>query len=298
MLVAYIIQATLITIYIPTLLTARFDWLPAPLHTIPMIGRTVSAVQHSTAPFLNASIVFSIAMLSGSLISFAKHDISTVSTLAIMSMLPFSSILPVALLQLAASNMLRRNRGRLFSWILMAVLMISILITAHVIDTNNLADVERHSGQIVWETHCLNKSYVVHILWFSRILAGLLILGVGCFIVSSFSTSLQLQSTLFWSNRLAGRVWWTALVAAFLIMWLCLSWLIHFQNKRNEMAGDDNKDTEWSFGQILAVATWVPVIVEFIYIWWEKPVKALHGRLMDPYEVKEVSKDTTGFEVT
>jgi hypothetical protein len=63
------------------------------------------------------------------------------------------------------------------------------------------------------------------------------------------------------------------------------------------MAGDENKDTEWSFGQILAVGTWVPVVVEFAYVWWERPLEALNGRLMDPYEVKEVSVKTRGYEL-
>jgi hypothetical protein len=53
---------------------------------------------------------------------------------------------------------------------------------------------------------------------------------------------------------------------------------------------------EWSFGQVLVIATWAPVVVEFAYLWWERPVEALNGQLMDPYEVKEVSKKTEAFE--
>jgi hypothetical protein len=78
---------------------------------------------------------------------------------------------------------------------------------------------------------------------------------------------------------------------------LCLVWFMQFQMHINSLAGVDSKDTEWSFGQILAVATWVPAIVEFGYLWLESPADALNGRLMDPYEVREVSRKTEAFEM-
>jgi hypothetical protein len=73
-------------------------------------------------------------------------------------------------------------------------------------------------------------------------------------------------------------------------MWICLGWFMHFQISRNRIGGNDNNDTKWSFGQVLAAATWVPVVVEFVYIWWESLVKALNGWLMDPYEIEDVSR--------
>ena len=54
----------------------------------------------------------------------------------------------------------------------------------------------------------------------------------------------------------------------------------------------NSKDKDWSFGQTLALATWVPFIVEFAYIWWEEPEKALNGRLIDPYRVVEMPTKT------
>jgi hypothetical protein len=291
MLSAYFTQAVLITVYIPSLLSVRFDWLSDRKSTVSLIGRTLLAVQHSTPSFLNASIVFSIAMLSASLVSFANHDVLTLSTLAIMLLMPFGSVLPVTLLQLAASDTLRRHRGRLLSWILMAALMIVLLITALILNITNITTEDKDIKQVNWETFCLGRGNVYNFFWFSLGLAGLLILGIVCFVIGSFSASLQRQSAASWSRR----VWWITLVTAFIAMWLCLGWFVLLQMQRNDMAGKDNKDTKWSFGQILAVATWVPVIIEFVYIWWETPVKALSGQLMDPYEVKEVLKKNEGF---
>jgi hypothetical protein len=46
--------------------------------------------------------------------------------------------------------------------------------------------------------------------------------------------------------------------------------------------GTTDKDREFSFGQVLALSTWVPVIIEFAYIYLEGPKKALTGKIMEP----------------
>lgn len=74
--------------------------------------------------------------------------------------------------------------------------------------------------------------------------------------------------------------------------------MLNVQIQTAGLGGDNNRDNEWSFGQVLALGTWVPVLVQFGYLWWEKPTVALSGRLMAPYEVVEVSKETKGFELT
>lgn len=50
------------------------------------------------------------------------------------------------------------------------------------------------------------------------------------------------------------------------------------------LAGDANKDSEWSFGQILGLASWLPVLVDFAYIWWEGHKEALTGQMMSGFE--------------
>lgn len=51
-------------------------------------------------------------------------------------------------------------------------------------------------------------------------------------------------------------------------MWLCKLWIILaiFMQQRAEIEdidGNENPLSDWSFGQILALSTWVPVFVEF-----------------------------------
>jgi len=68
-------------------------------------------------------------------------------------------------------------------------------------------------------------------------------------------------------------------------MWVFISWFVFLTLQIRNRAGQKNKDNEWTFGQVLALATWVPFMTEFAYIWWEDPEKAMSGRLMEPYEV-------------
>jgi hypothetical protein len=43
-------------------------------------------------------------------------------------------------------------------------------------------------------------------------------------------------------------------------------------------------------------ASKAPVVVESAYLWYEGPTEALTGRLMEPYEVIEVSKKKEAYE--
>lgn len=66
-------------------------------------------------------------------------------------------------------------------------------------------------------------------------------------------------------------------------------------------SGALNKDHEWTFGQVLALVTWVPVLVDAIYIWNQGPTTALTGQLMEGYKVvtssstpHDTSQETSG----
>ena len=71
----------------------------------------------------------------------------------------------------------------------------------------------------------------------------------------------------------------------FLEMWACLAYVAFFRRHFKPREGESNKDYEVSFGQILALMTWVPVMVEFGYIWVMGPLEALTGQLLEPYQV-------------
>jgi hypothetical protein len=287
MLVVYVAQAVLVTIYISALLIIRSDERrkPGNRRRWPSIARTLLAIQHSTTAFLNASSVFAIAMLFG----------NSISTRSIYLLMPCNSVLPVALLQFAASKLLRRNRGRLYLWALILLLLITVLTVSFVRPLSLSLDNSKYD-QYLWELMCLDQGELEPLLWFPLPLISSLLAGVAMHLISSIFMVLRRKPLSPGYARLARRFWWIAFLSAYLAMCLCLGFFIKFQMHRNRIGGSDNEDTEWSFGQVLAVTTWVPVIVEFAYVWWETPVEALNGRLMDPYEVKDMSKKTEAFE--
>jgi hypothetical protein len=67
-------------------------------------------------------------------------------------------------------------------------------------------------------------------------------------------------------------------------MWVFAGWFIWFAFMLRDRARSSNRDKELSFGQILALATWVPFLVDFAYVWLEGPLDVLNGRLIDPHE--------------
>ncbi|KAH3981887.1 hypothetical protein HBH98_066640 [Parastagonospora nodorum] len=308
MLATYLIQAVLVSLYVGALLAIRFDKVPKAESRAGLISRTLFALQHSTLAFLNASFVFAIAMLSASLMSIAKtvdNFTFIASAWALTILMPISSVIPVVLLQLAASDMLRRNRGRILLWALVDVLIIIILVLSFIpkkLDHNmNGAEWKKYQKQADWEVLCINtraEYQLVLLIFLAWAFAGSLLLGITSYLVGTLVARLRHSSAGKLYKQIVRVLWWTCLVLAFVSMWLCLIWFIQFQSYTDKRAAVDNKDTEWSFGQILAFATWVPVLVEFGYLWWERPLDALNGRLMHPYEVKEVSKQTQAFEMS
>jgi hypothetical protein len=54
-------------------------------------------------------------------------------------------------------------------------------------------------------------------------------------------------------------------------MWFFLFWFVRLTLKIRKRAKDKNEEGEWTFGQMLALATWVPFMIEFAYQWWEEP---------------------------
>jgi hypothetical protein len=290
MLVTYVVQAVLVTLYLAVLLLLRFDKLPQTSRNVSWISRTLVAVQHSTATFLGASFVFSIAMLLASIVTLAtvreqELEGATLSTRVLATLMPISSVFPVVLLQLAASRMLRRGKGRGALWGLVCMLLIVILCLSRAFSLN-------HDNM----AQCFQFDSMLYVRTFAYFLAGTLVLGILCyFIILSLLRRFRERHLV---RKICRFLWWASIILAFLSMWACLVWFIQFQIASSKVGVGINRDTEWSFGQILALGTWVPVILEFGYLWWEKPVVAMSGRLMAPYEVVEVSKQNEGFEMT
>jgi hypothetical protein len=54
------------------------------------------------------------------------------------------------------------------------------------------------------------------------------------------------------------------------LMWAILFFFLELRDKILSTAGSSDSQNDWSFGQVLALATWVPVAAEFCYIFFCK----------------------------
>ncbi|KAI1567732.1 hypothetical protein PtrEW7m1_009122 [Pyrenophora tritici-repentis] len=285
MLVTYLLQAVLVSIYLFALITIQVSKISPGSKSQRLRGRYISrilpAIQHSTTQFLSASSVFAVAMLAAALFGSDKErQDSSPITWMLRFFMPLNSLLPVAVLQLAALDMLRRSKGRMFLWLLIEILTVWLLIRSW--HSRN----SQYEGQYPsdHELFCLEfKSFRVMSI-FSWIVASLLIVGMNSYLYFSKTLCAFFNGQ---SERAQKQQWvfWAIPIIATGIMWAYVLWFVHVTIKIRNHSGKENKDTEWSFGQVLALATWVPFIVDFFYICWENPEKATDGRLMDPYHV-------------
>lgn len=100
-----------------------------------------------------------------------------------------------------------------------------------------------------------------------------------------------------WWERFRGPLRWAGIIVPFIATWSCLGWLISVQCHLQKNAGTTDQDTVWSFGEVLALATWAPFLFEFSYIWAEDPEVAMSGRLLAPYTVVIQSTNAEGREL-
>ncbi|KAF2871749.1 hypothetical protein BDV95DRAFT_48225 [Massariosphaeria phaeospora] len=309
MLTNYMLQAFLVTLYLPVLLLTRYH----DAQGSPCVKRGLLAVQYSTPVFLNASVIFSIAMLLAALYSFARAldepTLLTYSASTMSMLMSLYSVLPAAALQIAAGCVLRRTRGARLVWSLIAGLVVVVLALyvsvpylhpdsalTKAVDWSSLRNLDgRLDVDMQWELRCPPFKPFLHVQYFSTAFGSLLVFVLLVCIAISVLVTSRPPSKPSWYDCWPARFrWfrWFSVGAVFVAMWFCLGWFVHFRKGLLRAAGKTNKDLEWSFGQILALATWVPVLAELVYIWKQGPVKALSGLLMHPYKVVEITAGT------
>jgi hypothetical protein len=186
--------------------------------------------------------------------------------------MPVSSVLPVVVLQLGTSDTLRRVKGRMALWSLVFVLNLALLIRT-IVAAFDISEEEKSKFKFsysAWEIRYLDTYYILPMLIISWVIAGSVCLSMGFYIIISAVASLPRHGPRKYVYR-PGKPWWSMIILAFVAMWTFIGWFMWFAFSVRNSARSSSKYKEWSFGQILALATWAPFIVEFAYIWWEEP---------------------------
>ena len=109
----------------------------------------------------------------------------------------------------------------------------------------------------------IGKSPLNGIRIFSVAAAGLGAIWIAYLIyrrVSSGKTWRDLDSSkdVKWGRFLIAFLSWAA-------MWVFVGLVTLLRSRITAVAGDSDKPNEWSFGQIVALATWAPVIINFTW---------------------------------
>jgi hypothetical protein len=192
MLVTYVVQAVLITLYVPEHLAIRSD------KVLTSKGRSCSCRQDvvsAAALYPGLSECF-VRRRDSHAVGYTSLFLGNVrgrrmvlSAMVLSLLISFSSILSAAILQLAALNMLRRGRGRTMLWSLIGFLII-IIITLTFVEKqyrghpSTLAQ-KKLLLQIEWEQLCLNEPGTIYLFHPALTLACLLLLGISGRVVST-----------------------------------------------------------------------------------------------------------------
>jgi hypothetical protein len=223
------------------------------------------------------------------------HDLSNSARRpALDCRIPLNSIFPAIILNVVASSMLRRSRGRVFVWLAIELLIIALIVVSTSLP-GPADNTQTNEDRLFWNRNPCVESFFFKTTIFSLIVIGVLVLGITAYVVDSLVSMIRHRPGLV--ARLPNMVQWWTIGVSLCIMWFFVGWLVNLAKNIESRAGGNNSDSEWTFGQVLALATWVPTIAEFAYIWWEEPLRALNGRLMAPYEVVATSMQESFIEM-
>lgn len=301
MVVCYFLQAVLTTFYaavIAFMRVRRFSETSVQKYPIKnkTIRRALTSIKHSTRVFLDASMLFCFAMLGAAIVTFARGHSGTkpVNTYVAQttSFMSLYTILPALSLQTVASNSLRRTKFRAGLWITIALMMFTVIglfyttpflkNTLRDIDLDQYFDPEKDDYmQFEFERWCFTDSSSNYFAW----------------VVKGFIIGLSASITIHMTLRTLPRkirprrlkpiysYGWLAMAIIYLMgSWASLGLFVSIRNQLEGISGPGNKDHEWAFGQVLSIATFVPVLGEAAYIWTKGPTRALTGLMMGPYE--------------
>lgn len=324
MLATYSIQCAMVTAFFAIHAASRFGWKP-PRRT--RSGRLLEAVQESFRPFLDATLLFSIVLCLAAISTLSRSYVEEPETITmIMSSVYIAlyGVFPAIVLHSCAVPLLRRRKERRYMWIFIAILVIIMgvmyfcspqsapLTTYHVLKEKlqnnwkggyNANDTEFNEqkkvfyqddddNQIKWEALCLDISLVWRGYWTIVAIAGFLVVSAVLsltFITNIFRIRLLRSERSPFLKKMRQHWWMISAVITLLIMWISIALFYVLRSQFNEKTGSTNQDKKWTFGQVLAVGTWAPVLMELLLIFRVGPEKALSGLMSDRFEVYEVA---------
>jgi hypothetical protein len=293
-MIAYFIEAALVSLFLFAMGLYRLTYhgksvanQEAPPHS--PLARVLDAFRGSTTGFWSATAIISLTMLIISLRMTARARIyaeravlswrqgSAVSAYdtELATVVSVFSLFPVLILGLLAKN---RGRRR---WLMRAVhFILYVLVLAQIrlgIKHTSVASTISSLGR------ACNPSSVDRLFhkYGSPVFYVLIAIPIGLAVISATAAVFRLRRGKRAHQQTETKTWCCTLhfsrpyeaflklftcVACFTLMWASLGLLLFMRGEILQNVGHDDPALEWSFGQLLALATWFPVFVEWVYI--------------------------------
>ncbi|KLU85464.1 hypothetical protein, variant [Magnaporthiopsis poae ATCC 64411] len=267
----------------------------------------------SLGTFLESALIFAIAMLGAVIaryllldrefgVSARQYEIVTAGFMA-----HFSVLVPILLESI--SDALRRTRLRLLLWFVILALFSGFTnFVRHMerrllsVDVNLLHPAHPWIRGFYWWNNCHDIRFYDNILRKTADAGAIII-----FINAGWYLYALLYQIPFFEKRFDRIGRWRffqrlkpykshfRLLNAFVcgvFIWLFLGIFHIYREDVLRRAGETNKDAVWTFGQVMALATWLPVVFDLVHLLIRGPERALGAKVSTRYKVIPYDRPT------
>ena len=273
-MISYHIEAVLLTVFFLAHLRESIptSWRVRPVALDRPLSRLHVALQGSHNVFSDAATIFSFSMMAASINETMTADATRTDRAMAYMAATFAGLVVVAL-----HVQIFPTKPR--PWMKATVLFINLVLLTSV----GLISARSESDGAFWEQLCESEE---------GLLTAALALAYASGVAFSFLTACALLGKFLvgvcrrlakpqtenternqigksgQSSRMTTKGWTLQFfVGLYLaIIWVLLSQIVLIRGNVIRSAGPSDQETNWSFGQIIALSTWVPVLVEFNYI--------------------------------
>ncbi|KIH90226.1 hypothetical protein SPBR_00370 [Sporothrix brasiliensis 5110] len=311
-LVVYYLAAMFSTLYFVLISSDQFEPFRALEYHHRRWNWIVAAFHETVQAFLDTGLIFSIAMLIASVYRHGSSRMHpdkshSIYQLTNATYIGIFSIFPPVLLQIVSPNR-RRRRIRAFLWLVAIVLAVVLTALYYSLETNadkvlNLLDRESAVSDFIWELNCepldlrqgLDDALITALV---ILIVNFLPWAYHIFVPRTVRHSIRDRSCIGRLNTTKpgrhGRDWWKYVLTIVRttdgaiccsMMWALLGLFTKYRSVVLSVMGPENANTEWSFAQVFALATWVPVAIDLctIYIYGAK--EGLEGKVSENFKV-------------
>ncbi|KAI0130477.1 hypothetical protein BJ170DRAFT_681924 [Xylariales sp. AK1849] len=296
-MISYSIEALLATAYVAVYAFASRKRR----HKSRSLSSLVNASKGTMQTFYFSAIILSFAMVIGAFIAYftrpdeeklevqwAQGEDVSVYEEPLLELACSFSAFPVILAHLMLKRYRRRRRLRLWLSMSLFAACVSLVLVVSLGDVKgiNLKDLFRNEPDIVLSGLIYVESQViVNGIALLMLLTPLVIGFVGLFIWWWQKGAQDGHKHRRTWNDYKGAMLLLINLGSLLFMWATLVLLFIIRTAGiADSGGGDTAETEWSFGQVLALATWVPVGIKFAYIASFGMKEGLEGHMPDDYD--------------